>query len=153
MPKITKGFTLMELLTVIIIVGILGALAIPNYMRAQRRSYSAEAWANLSALLEAEKIYYVDNGYAWTTNIALLPVDNPNSRIGYGAKFSYLIQIPVANTVSISADAAGVPAGSGRIPNVGWWVLFIQCADCMQTNEAITRQECNPFPGCDQVGG
>lgn len=148
MKKNRTGFTLLELLTVIIIVGILGALALPNYMKAQRRSYSAEAWTNASAILEALKIYYVDNSYTWTTNIALLPIDNPNSRIGYGAKFSYQL------VLGGSPNIPGIWADGRNITGSGSMLYLLLCTDCMQTNEAITRWECpSGLESCALVGG
>ncbi len=144
MPKITKGFTLLELLTVIIIVGILGALALPNYMKAQRRSYAAEAWANTSAVLGALKAYYMEHNSTWTTNMALLPMDNPNSRSG--AKFSYSVAAGSGNTYNIWADGRNI-TGSGSM------LYGLLCDDCMQTNEAITRWECpDGLFSCEQVG-
>lgn len=53
-----KGFTLIELMIVVAIIGILAAIAIPNFVRFQARSKQSEAKTNLKALFTAQKSYY-----------------------------------------------------------------------------------------------
>ncbi len=57
----SKGFTLIELMIVVAIIGILSAIAIPNYQRYQARSRQTEARLNLSGLYTAEQTYVVDS--------------------------------------------------------------------------------------------
>ena len=58
MKKLQKGFTLIELMIVVAIIGLLAALAIPNFIRFQARSKQSEVKANLKGLFTAEKSYY-----------------------------------------------------------------------------------------------
>ena len=53
-----RGFTLIELMIVVAIIGLLAAIAIPNFIKFQARAKQSEARANLKALFTAEKAYY-----------------------------------------------------------------------------------------------
>jgi type IV pilus assembly protein PilA len=60
MNKLKRGFTLIELMIVVAIIGLLAALAIPNFIKFQARSKQSEAKSNLKAIFTAEKSYYGD---------------------------------------------------------------------------------------------
>ncbi len=55
-----NGFTLVEVLTVVVIIGILTSMALPMYTRAIERSRATEAMASIKALNDAVYAYYVD---------------------------------------------------------------------------------------------
>jgi len=62
------GFTLVELLVVVAIVGVLVAIAVPSYLGFSGRAADSSAKANLRAALPSAEAYYVDNGtYAGMT--------------------------------------------------------------------------------------
>ena len=56
------GFTLIELMIVVAIIGILAAIAIPNFLKFQLRSKTGEAKTNLAALRTAEEGYFAEYG-------------------------------------------------------------------------------------------
>ena len=53
-----KGFTLIELMIVVAIIGILAAIAIPNFLRFQAKSKQSEAKTNLGGIFTAEIAYF-----------------------------------------------------------------------------------------------
>ena len=59
--KKEKGFTLIELMIVVAIIGILAAIAIPNFMRYQAKAKQSEAKANLGSIYTSEVTYRAEN--------------------------------------------------------------------------------------------
>ncbi len=58
----SQGFTLIEAIVLIAVLGILATVATPNFIRMQARSRTAEAFTNLAALREAEVARYAESG-------------------------------------------------------------------------------------------
>lgn len=60
--KTTRGFTLVELMIVISIIGLLAAVALPNFQNYQSRSRSSEVKSSLAGISRSEISYYAESG-------------------------------------------------------------------------------------------
>jgi prepilin-type N-terminal cleavage/methylation domain-containing protein len=60
-PARRGGFTLIELMIVVAIIGVLAAIAIPNFFRMHMRSKTTEAKTNLASIRTAEEGYFAEH--------------------------------------------------------------------------------------------
>ncbi len=60
--KEEEGFTLVELIVVVMIIGILSSIAIPSFMNATEKARQQEASVLINAYLKAAQAYYLENG-------------------------------------------------------------------------------------------
>jgi len=138
-----SGFTLVELVIVIAIIGLLTAIAVPAYIGQQKRAQRSEAFASLQNLRLLEEQYYAENttytnsmgtaGANQAGNVALIQVSLPGFQPGNPLRFSYQIvtgqQItttsPLAYTALSSCFTAIATGNSGT--NVSGEVYAIDC--------------------------
>ncbi len=66
--KITEGFTLVEILIVVVIIGILASVAIPTYMKYVERGYASDAKVQIKNILENAEIYRQESG-EWPVDV------------------------------------------------------------------------------------
>ena len=69
-----NGFTLLEVLVVIVIIGTLASIAIPMYTTAVEKSISAEGVEILRVLREAQERYKLTHGGFYTDSLKLVSV-------------------------------------------------------------------------------
>lgn len=103
-----KGFTLLELMIVVIIVGILASLAVPRFIAATRKAKEAEARNILGVIRTSQIRYYLENRQTYSTDIDLLDCDLTTSQ--------YYTYTAVDGGRSIGqAEATGTDVSSFRI--------------------------------------
>jgi type IV pilus assembly protein PilA len=105
----SKGFTLIELLIVVAIIGILAAIAIPNYMNYTKRAKMGEVVHAMGAIKNAIVVYYSESG---TTP--------PNAATADAIKTAYGVDVPTARATFSWADGVltATSAISGLTGNV-----------------------------------
>jgi len=112
MKKSKKGFTLIELMIVVAIIGILAAIAIPKFAELIRKSSEGASKGNLGSLRSALSIYYGDMEGVYPVTVASLTSNG-----------KYLSAIPAAKAPNYHPDSA--VATAGLMTSVdgagGWW--------------------------------
>ena len=101
-----RGFSLVELMIVVAIIGILAAIAIPNFMAFQTKARQSEARANLSAIYAAEKAFAAEWQSYFTDFIEIGYVPEGSFRYEHG--FSAASNAPSNYAGGIAAGGAGV---------------------------------------------
>lgn len=99
------GFTLLELLVVIVIIGVLASVAIPSFGNAIERGRCREAQTTLQVIFQAERIFRLDNG-GFGTMADLLNggyMTNPNPN----ANWNFTIPANAAATFTARATRTG----------------------------------------------
>jgi len=102
-----KGFTLIEVLIVVIILGMLATLSVPQFTRVISRARLAEAWAGLGAVRTGQAIYFMEHS-TYADAIGDLDCDPASGDFAFsiisasGATFNAL--------ATGSGDAAGLSA-------------------------------------------
>jgi prepilin-type N-terminal cleavage/methylation domain-containing protein len=104
-----KGFTLIELMIVVVIIGILAALAIPRFMASTTKSKQSEAKQILKQIYVMERAYRQEFDTYWGNGITA-DAANPDNfarigvQIGPNARYTYSL-VAGANTFTATADA------------------------------------------------
>ena len=115
--KNKKGFTLVELVVVIAILGILAGIAIPRFMDATATARGAKIVADMRTVESAETMYYVqNNGYGTMTQLttagflAAKPVPPTGSYIVTDSGRTGTVAASTEYEIAIVAASGGTPA-------------------------------------------
>ena len=105
-----KAFTLIELLVVVLIIGILAAVAVPQYQLAVTKSRVSVILPMLRSIKNAEETFYLANGQ-YTSDSGLLDIDRPATCQSVNADswacdhfYIYLMNVPDIKDYRVSAS-------------------------------------------------
>jgi prepilin-type N-terminal cleavage/methylation domain-containing protein len=104
MRKDQRGFTLIELIMVIVILAILLALALPAYLGTRRRAYMPEAQQHLQEMRTQAWLFYVERGTFAGEGFPPVAASTANWSFAYPAR--------TATLVSMTATGQGPVAGA-----------------------------------------
>lgn len=113
------GFTLVELLIAVVVVGILAAVALPSFVDSVRKSRRTDAFAALSAVQQAQERWR-SNRAAYASSLTAAATDDPPGLglPGASAKGYYTLAISDATatgyTVTATANEGTSQAGDGN---------------------------------------
>lgn len=137
-----KGFTLIELMIVVAILGILAAIAIPNFMRFQAKSKQSEAKTNLGAIGTTAEAWRSENDQYIVTAIGDLGWAPQGT-----SRYSYWYDVGGTDTV-FPGGATGTTDGC----NVGTTPGTVAVATAATTFTAGAKGQIDTDSTCDEWG-
>ena len=116
----TRGFTLMEMMVVVVLVGIIAAFAIPNYQKTVRRGHERDMIMQLTALHGGCEIYKAKTGAYWSDDLGNFTAINDTLQINIIPldETTYDYQSPFAGSGTYRATATwnGTTIGVNQNP-------------------------------------
>jgi prepilin-type N-terminal cleavage/methylation domain-containing protein len=135
------GFTLMELMVVIFLIGIIAAFALPNYDKSIRNAHEKDMGEQLKTIHAASLVYNAQNGTYWDTGGATITdISAINSTLG-------LNLISSEGTVYSYTGAAG---GGSYTAAASWQTYQIDVTQVLlsATNPCCFSTNCLSVPDC-----
>ena len=137
--KNKQAFTLIELLVVVLIIGILAAVALPQYKIAVAKSRVSGLLSTLKSVVQAEETYYLANGQ-YTTNWDELALDVPGTP---NPTFKQIMEFP-NGSIGLSVSG-GVYAVSRQVEGVQLYSFYTYSSIAFRGNTTCYAKMGNDF--------
>lgn len=152
-PAQNKGFTLIELMITVAIIGVLAAIAIPTFSLYVAKSKASEAAITLQGIRESEESYYTNMGKRYSNNLDWnpplenncecttntrfwdMPADGPWVALGFNpggpTYYSFRVTTNYENGVRVASDPSTSFSSIGTTwpPNTAAWFVVEACGD------------------------
>ena len=99
MKKRTHGFTLVEILTTVVILAVVAGLALPSYFSTIEQARTNEAKTNLNIIHMGEKLYFLAEGGYWGPGATTIGVTNTALNVDMTATYYDTISVTASNGV------------------------------------------------------
>lgn len=117
MPKTKSGFTLVELLIVIVVIGILAAITLVAYNGVQAKARDAQRQSDINSITKALEMYYIDNGqYPTGSCTANCSINSGWSTTADGSWQNLVSQLVPQYMTSLPVDPVSTAKATGASP-------------------------------------
>ncbi len=140
-PVNQRGFTLIELMIVVVVIGILAALAIPRFLQATTKSKQLEAKQILLEIYKAQQTYKQTNGTYWISGGLIANVAAPNAffpldvEIPSTARYSYSFTLETATMFTVQATVAAPGLDDDAAPDT--WTINDQGQLVCESDDSV----------------
>ena len=110
MTQNKNGFSLIELMVVVAIIGILATIAVPNFQKFQARSKQTNAKAELSSVFSAQKSFFAEYSTysAHLVSVGYVPEGTNEGANGYSARLGVKRYYGVSSGLTSTEDNANI---------------------------------------------